>query len=170
MIRPALARQNYLPSQDPTQADLAIFVSWGTTRDTRDKPIAYPLIEKRNAQILGFQHDLQRADDVPFASFAQDFYDEFRSGRYFVVLKAFDFPTLHRDQRLKVLWESRFSIRRQATNFTIELPRMALEAAQTFGQPTHGIFRGKLHTGTVEIGESQVVEEDVAGSVDQPTP
>jgi hypothetical protein len=170
LIAPALRAQNYLPSQ-PAVAPSQLIVLWyGTTKRTVDKPAGYEVIEKQNQAILGFQQANAKADSLYFTSMARDFYDEFRAGRYFVVLKAYDFETARRENRMKPLWETRFSIQRQAVRLEEELPAMAEFASRTFGHETHSIFNPDTIKGTVRIDELKVLGEAPASSSAKPAP
>jgi hypothetical protein len=55
------------------------------------------------------------------------------------------------------LWESRFSIQRQAVSFDHELPVMAAFAARTFGKETKGILNPDTIKGTVKMDEVKVL-------------
>jgi hypothetical protein len=157
IIAKSLQSQNYISSSEVESVDLMIMLFWGTTKRTNDKPTAYETIESKNVRILGFEKEKMKADGLSFTSIARDFYNELQSDRYFVVLKAYDFQLARTEKRLKLLWESRFSIIRQASDFQTDLPTMAEFASQTFGRETDGIFRPKLREGRVEIGEQKVL-------------
>lgn len=157
IIARPLHSQNYISGSDVESVDLMIVLFWGTTKRTKDRPTAYQMIESKNVRILGFEKEKMRADSLFFTSIARDFYDEFQSDRYFVVLKAYDFQLARTQKQLKLLWESRVSIIRQASDFQTDLPAMAEFAAQTFGRETDGIFRPKLREGRVEMGEQKVL-------------
>jgi hypothetical protein len=138
-------------------------VWYGKTQRTKDKPTAYQLTEDKISRILGFQNEASRANSLSFTSFASDFYDEFRAGRYFVVLKAYDFQFAQKEKRLKLLWECRFSIQSQAIDFTKKLPEMAQFAALTFGRETHGILTPRDIKGSVKMEEVKIL-----GAADKP--
>ena len=157
IVRTALKGQNFLSTNDPQATQQMIVLWYGTTRRTVDKPTAYELIDDQNARILGFQKEMSRASDLSFTSFAHDFYDEFRAGRYFVVLKAYDFQMAQKEKRLKLLWESRFSVQRQAVGFADQLPAMARFAARTFGRETKGILDPDAIKGDVKLGELKII-------------
>ena len=114
---------------------------------------------ERNALILGFQENLATAYATSFTSVSSDLFEELQASRYFVVLKAYDFPLALKEKRRKVLWETRFSIRQQGNNFEDELADMARQAARYFGQETHGLRRRPLPNVRVNLGETKVMEE-----------
>ena len=160
IVAQALRGQNYLPAPHDEAPKQLIMLWYGTTQSTADKPTAYELIEARNARILGFQLDRSRASDLSFTTMAEDFRREFEAGRYFVVIKAYDFAAAKNERRLKLMWESRFSIQRQAVNFDQELPVMAAFAARTFGQETKGIFNPDTIKGRIKMGDLKILGMD----------
>lgn len=157
IVADALKNQNFVSSHDLQTTDQMIMLWYGTTRRTVDKPTAYEIIERQNARILGFQKEFSSAGALSFTSFAHDFYDEFRAGRYFVVMKAYDAQVARKEKRLKLLWESRFSIQRQAVVFSDQLPSMSRFAARTFGHETNGILNPDSIKGEVKMGELKVL-------------
>jgi hypothetical protein len=83
----------------------------------------------------------------------QDVLDEVEESRYFVVLLAYDFPTLLKKKERKLLWETRFSIPARRADFTHELPLMAQSASRYFGKDSHGLNRKELPTTNVSLGD-----------------
>ncbi len=156
-VAQALQGQNYLPGPRDQAPQQLIVLWYGTTRRTVEKPGDYQLIEDRNQRILGFEREYSRAKTLTFTATSRDFLEEFEGGRYFVVLKAYDFATAQNEKRLKLLWESRFSIQRQTVNFGQELPVMAAFAARTFGQETKSIFDPDRIKGTVKMDDIKVL-------------
>lgn len=120
------------------------------------------LINQRNAHVLGFKSDLQRAYDTSFSSAALDLFDELEANRYFVVLKAFDYAAAAKEKRRKVLWESRFSIHEQGNSFGDNLEAMAWNAARHFGEASRGLVRRKLPEGKVELGSPEMIRYEPA--------
>lgn len=159
LVATALKTKGYISNSDPAATQQIIMLWYGNTRRTADKPTAYDLIESRNVRILGFQREQSASNKLSFTTIARDFYDEFQAGRYFVVLKAYDFQIARKEKRLKLLWESRFSIIRQGNDFQTELPQMAEFAARTFGKETNGIFNPSSIKGEVKLGELKILGE-----------
>ncbi len=160
-IAEALRSQNFLPTTDQEQASQVIMVWYGSVRRTLDRSgPAHRLTVDRKAHILGFEQELNQARSLHFLSFAEDFANEFDVDRYFVVLRAFDFQVARRDRQLKLLWESRFSIRRQGADFAASLPDMTTRVARTFGHATAGIHRPDSRKAHVELGDLEVVAEE----------
>lgn len=157
IVAGSLKGQNFLSSQNVKATEQLIVLWYGTTRRTFDKPTAYRIIDSMNYRILGFQKEVNMANGLSFADFAQVLLNEARAGRYFVVLKAYDFEVAKKEKRLKLLWESRFSIQRQGVSFSSELPAMAQFAARTFGRETDGILNPDSIKGEVKFGELKVL-------------
>jgi hypothetical protein len=160
-VADALKTQGYVSSKDPEKVDHMIMLWYGTTVNLKGaiKVPWYYDVRAENTRILGFEKEQSRADSLAFATSSNDFYDEFYSDRYFVVLKAYDFQVARKEKRLKLLWESRFSIRRQGADFVAELPAMSQFAARTFGRETNGILQPDSLKGNVELGELKVLGE-----------
>jgi len=154
-----LQAEGYVSGHDVESIQQLIIVWYGNTRNTVKKPTNYQNIERKSARILGFEPELNQANALYFTSVSRDFFDEFRGGRYFVVLKAFDFQLARKEKRLKLLWETRFSLLRQATDFAADLPEMARFAGRTFGRETDGIFNPDSIKGEVRIDELKILGE-----------
>jgi hypothetical protein len=73
--------------------------------------------------------------------------------RYYVVMRAFDFQTAWKERKIKLLWETRFSLSERQHDFEKELPTMAHTASKYFGQDTGGLIRARIPEGQVDIGE-----------------
>lgn len=113
-----------------------------------------------NAGILGFQYDLERAYQIDFTGAARALFDELRTNRYYVVLKAYDFRLAWKEKRRKVLWETRFSIRQEGNDFGEQLMAMTQQASRYFGQSTKGLVRDRLPEVRVDLGEAKVMENE----------
>jgi hypothetical protein len=117
-------------------------------------------LNERNAGILGFQDNLQRAYLTNFTTAATDLMDDLQASRYFVVLKAYDFRLAWKVKRRKVLWETRFSIAQHGNDFGEQLAGMAQQASKHFGVHTHGLVRESLPDVQVTYGEARVMKDD----------
>jgi hypothetical protein len=166
-----LAAQNYLPTKDPNETKLLIMVYWGTTTgslfyrthsgsiddyggETLDK------LDALTAPLLGYETELaeaQRLRLTPFRFRLLDLIDEIEQNRYFVVLMAYDFQLLWKQKKHKLLWETRFSIPEQRSDFSLQLVAMARYASRYFGQDTKGLIRKPLPEGNVKVGELKVL-------------
>ena len=165
-ISGSLAGQGYLPTPNPDATNLLIMVYWGTTIGSTDthtlEGSAKDYADLRNAQLLGF--DSQHVFDQGFDDHANmmanilrelhsDVVNEIQRDRYFVILRAFDFRTAWKQKKIKLLWETRFSLSEREHDFTRELPGMADYASKFFGQDTHGLMRSPVPEGRVDIGD-----------------
>jgi hypothetical protein len=113
----------------------------------------------RKAMLLGFQDDLNKAWDLSHTDFMDDYWDDLRADRYFVVLKAFDYRLAAGKEHLrKILWEARFSVPRESKDFIDLLPAMTRYASQFFGQDTKGLVREPLPEVRVILGPLKTVE------------
>ncbi|HZZ20986.1 MAG TPA: hypothetical protein VFE25_16545 [Opitutaceae bacterium] len=116
--------------------------------------------DSRNASILGYDSGLVVPDSAgitPLHLRRDDLLDEVRHNRYFVVLMAYDFQRLWKQRQHKLVWETRFSVRQQDTDFGKILPSMARYASQYFGKDTFGLLRRPLPEGDVEVGIPKAV-------------
>jgi len=169
MIEVPLSEQNYRPTQDPKQTKLLIMVYWGRAQGTnhiQDGP-AHDAIVANNARLMGFDQEgwMQAHADwssmIYGRSFRMQLLDNLNApnlsalemDRYYVVLRAFDFQSAWKQKKLRLLWETRFSLSERGHLFNEELPVMAQAASHYFGQATGGLIRTPLKDTQVEIGE-----------------
>jgi hypothetical protein len=169
MIEGPLAEQKYFPTGDPKLADLLIVVFWGRTIGTSAHPgFTDPAtlygpdqdrIDLQNARLLGF--DSEGVFDPGFGSSIASalkkqlhagVMDAIKEDRYYVILRAFDFQSAWKGKRLKLLWETRFSLSQRRHDFGRDLPRMAQAASQFFGQDSNGLVQKPIPLGRVDIG------------------
>ena len=163
-----LAGQNYVLTQDPNATNLLIMVFWGTTvggyHERKGK--FRDLLDIKNAALLGFDRE---------GTFAQGFgnnvrsnivkqvhsqmMDALESNRYFVVLRAFDFQSSLKEKKIRLLWETRFSINQRRNAFDEALPIMAQFASQTFGVDSGGLLMARVSEGRVELGDVKSLGE-----------
>jgi hypothetical protein len=177
VIRGPLAGQKYLPTGDPKTANLLIVVYWGRTIGTnafegttsaavnggdRDK------IDLENARLLGF--DSEKVFDLGYddhanmmANIRREVYagvmDAIEDDRYFVILRAYDFPMLWKQRQAKLLWETRFSLSQRHHDFRLDLPAMTQVAAEYFGKDSLGLVQKPIPEGNVDIGETKNLGE-----------
>ncbi len=113
-----------------------------------------------NAGILGYTDAYVRARDLrQFGlSWGDSTIGELEANRYFVVLKAYDFPYALRERKLRLLWEARYSIYEQGNRFDQQLLAMTQAAAPWFGQDTGGLVHRGAPTGNVDVGTPRVIE------------
>jgi hypothetical protein len=162
-VSQSLAIQNYLPTPAPDSTDLLIMVYWGVTQgsagvlqgDLKD------MIDLRNAALLGFDSEgvfSQGFGDHSnmMSNILRELHapvmDAIQVDRYYVILRAFDFRNAWRQHKIRLLWETRFSLSERLHDFGKELPGMAQYASQFYGQDTHGLMRAPVPEGHVDIG------------------
>ncbi len=167
-IQEPLASQAYQPARDPEKTDLFIMAFWGLTvgggsigyGPDRDK------VDLENAALLGFD-----AENVLAPGFGDPsnvmahikrqvhsgVMSALEADRYYVVLRAFDFQEAWKRKRIRLLWETRFSLTQRRHDFGLNLPTMAQIASKYFGQDSHGLIQKSPPEGHVEIGEPRAV-------------
>lgn len=159
----SLAAQNYLPTSDPEATSLLIMVFWGKTMgstSTQDGGLK-DMIDLNNAALLGFNSE--RVFSRGFgdhANMMSNILRELHAGvmsaievnRYYVILRAFDFRHAWKERKIKLLWETRYSLSERLHDFSKELPGMTRYASQYFGQDSQGLIRAPVPEGHVEIG------------------
>ena len=169
MLAHSLAEQSFVPAQDPNATNLLIMVYWGRSAGSYMERDGYlkDAIDAWNAQLMGFdsEHVFQVRTDASTVFFGRTLQsmilDNVHSSlitaiemdRYYVVLRAFDFQTAWKQRRIKLLWETRFSLSERQHDFEKELPTMAHTASKYFGQDTKGLIRARISEGQIEIGE-----------------
>ncbi len=163
-----LTGQNYVATQDPNATSLLVMVFWGTTvggyHERKGK--FRDLLDVKNAALLGFDRE---------GAFAQGFgnnirsnivkqvhsqmMDALESNRYYVVLRAFDFQSSWKEKKIKLLWETRFSINQRRNPFDEALPVMAQFASQCFGVDSSGLLMARVSEGHVVLGDVKSLGE-----------
>jgi hypothetical protein len=167
-IQDPLASQAYEPARDPGKTDLFIMVFWGLTvgggdlasgRD-RDK------VDLENAALLGFGEEgvLAQGFGDPSNVMAHikrqvhsGVMSALEANRYYVVLRAFDFQEAWKRKKIRLLWETRFSLTQRRHDFGLNLPTMAQIASKYFGQDSHGLIQKSPPEGRVDIGEPRAI-------------
>jgi hypothetical protein len=163
-----LASQKYLPSHDPQATNLLIMVFWGTTfgaDNTKDGP-AQDALNYWNACLLGFEAEARFLGESSGASVRGQIIRNLHAygigaievNRYYVILRAFDFQSAWKQKKLKLLWETRFSLSERRHGFNQDLPGMAESASAYFGQDSYGLVRRPLiREGHVHLGEPKIL-------------
>jgi hypothetical protein len=164
-----LATQNYVPTPDAGATNLLIMVFWGKTYGSAGNLQGglKDYIDRKNARLLGFDSEsvIGSLSDHSAAFFGRSFnmglqqnlhadvMSALEVNRYFVILRAFDFQLAWKQKKIKLLWETRFSLSERLHDFEKEVPSMAQYASTYFGQDTHGLLRSPVPEGHVEIGD-----------------
>jgi hypothetical protein len=106
-----------------------------------------------NASLLGYDLGPVAASGFALRNRRDDLIAEVEDNRDFVVLEVYDFQTLWKQRKHKLLWVARLSVPEGGTNFGKFLPVMLSDASQYLGQDSHGLRHRSLSEGHVEIGE-----------------
>jgi hypothetical protein len=106
-----------------------------------------------NASLLGYDLGPVAACGFSLRNRRDDLVAEVEDNRDFVVLEAYDFQTLWKQRKHKLLWVTRLSVRQGGASFGMVLPAMLSGASQFLGQDSHGLRHNPLSEGHVEIGD-----------------
>jgi hypothetical protein len=112
-------------------------------------------LDAQNASLLGYDtawNDTAQFEGTGLNFRRQDVVTELEQKRYFVVLMAYDFQAMRAGKGSRLLWETRFSVRRSGNDFSGRLAAMAADAAGYFGRSSNGLVRKALPAGRVEVG------------------
>ncbi len=140
------------PAPDLVAADNAMsgaMASAAAAAHTRDE------LDAKNASLLGYDawwNSMADFKGTPLEHRRQDMIDELEHDRYFVVLMAYDFQEMWKHKKHALLWQTRYSVQQRGVEFDQQLAAMTRNAAQYFGQETHGLVHKELPAGRVDIG------------------
>jgi hypothetical protein len=164
-----LAEQHYNPTPDANETNLLIMVYWGRSGGSYQQQdgALKDYMDGINAQLMGFDSERVFQDRVDASTvffgrsirasimdnIHSDLITDIEEDRYYIVLRAFDFQAAWKHKKIKLLWETRFSLSERQHDFVKELPTMAHTASKYFGQDTKGLVRARIPEGQVEIGE-----------------
>jgi hypothetical protein len=152
------AEQAAGPSMDHSAINQELAIA-DLEQGVEENSIAY------NARLLGFRDQLNK-ESAKLASSSSGMSDEeiglkllLNEERYFVILMAYDFHTMKKGTRPKLLWSTRFSIRSPGNTFTASLPVMSKAAEDYFGRAVDGLKFEKpdVPKGKVDVGVPRVV-------------
>jgi hypothetical protein len=157
----AISTSNALMKTDPNMANALL--NEAMTQVSLDN-VQRDRIDMENARLLGYDSEdvigteYGRAiEKTALKGHRDELISEIEDNRYFVVLMAYDFQMLWKEKKNKLLWQTRFSIRKRGNDFGKTLPAMAQYASQYFGHDTQGLIRDPLPEGHVDIGESKTL-------------
>jgi hypothetical protein len=106
-----------------------------------------------NASLLGYDLGPVAAGGFALRNRRDDLIAEVEDNRDFVVLQVYDFQTLWKQRKHKLLWVARMSVPEGGTDFGRVLPTLVRGASQYLGQDSHGLRHRSLSEAHVEIGE-----------------
>ena len=112
-------------------------------------------LDERNARILGYTEALDRARFTQHMAMGHDVLQELGDNHYFIVLKAYDFPTALKEKKLKLMWLARLSVA-ENRDFAQALEKMAASGARYFGKDSDGLLRRRA--GSVDHAPMKVLE------------
>lgn len=99
----------------------------------------------KTAHLLGYMGDINKADGIQrFAGGGRTYDDliaDIEEARYYIILSAYDFKSTVRDQKPKLRWVTRMSMRAPGNNFAEKAAAMIAYSASRFGQNTDGLER-----------------------------
>lgn len=116
-----------------------------------------------SAVLLGLSAELEREDDNPLGSERRKtLVGMTQEERYFVVVMAYDAPTLISTKKMKRVWTMRASIGSAGVNFQQALDRMGNIAGQYFGTKQEGVSFARTgdreRKASVQLGDLIVID------------
>jgi hypothetical protein len=110
----------------------------------------------RNLKLIGFDKGL--AGEGTSSAELERLNWELDRERYFIILNAFDYQLMMKEQEVKQLWSCRISTRNRGTNFMDALEFMNKAAAPAFGKDLDKLLTPRVDpNGSVEMGELEVL-------------
>lgn len=116
---------------------------------------------KDNATILGVAQALSaESNSIMFSDQYRTLFDMTKEERYFIVVMAYDMPTLLKTGKMRRHWMARASIRSAGVNFRQAVDRISQVSAELFGQKTDGVVMKKpgVRDGKVTLGELKIID------------
>ncbi|AOS44882.1 hypothetical protein Verru16b_01951 [Lacunisphaera limnophila] len=99
----------------------------------------------RTAHLLGYMGNINQADGPQRYAGGGDLYNELiadiEEARYYIILSAYDFDRTVRQQRPKLQWVTRMSMRAPGNSFAEKAAAMIAYSSSRFGQNTSGLER-----------------------------
>lgn len=127
--------------------------------------------EDRIARIIGFDEELAKERQKPFASTLEEtLLHQLQEERYLVILMAWDNKALAADGSKELLWTARLSMKALGSNFEEAVALMSGAAADFYGTDSGGLKTRvyKRSEYKVEMGEIEVVESGNQLETDPP--
>jgi hypothetical protein len=130
-------------------------------------------INERNARVLGYLDDLADTNDIRRWAGGGDRYtdliNDVEESRYYIVISAYDFPELIKNEKRKLLWQTRVSVRSPGNRFDDSFVPMLKSASKYFGQDSGRLVRGEEPKAVVELGDLKFLGEAKAPGSGDPS-
>ena len=121
-------------------------------------------INEGNARVLGYLDDINESNDIRRWAGGGDRYNDLiadvEESRYYIVISAYDFPELLKNEKKKLLWQTRVSVPAPGNGFDDSFAVMLIGASKYFGRDIGRLIRGEEIKGTVEFGDLKYLGED----------
>ena len=121
-------------------------------------------INQGNARVLGYLDDINESNDIRRWAGGGDRYNaliaDVEESRYYIVISAYDFPELLKNEKKKLLWQTRVSVPAPGNGFDDSFAVMLKGASKYFGRDSGRLIRGEEIKGTVEFGDLKYLGED----------
>ena len=116
-----------------------------------------------NARLLGYLDEINDADGIQRYAGGGDRYNDLiadvEEARYYIIVSAYDFELLTKQQQKKLLWQTRVSVRAPGKRFDDSFAAMLKGASKYFGQNSGRLIRSEESKGTVELGDLKFLGE-----------
>jgi hypothetical protein len=120
-------------------------------------------INAANARVLGYIDDVNESNDIRRWAGGGDRYNDLiadvEESRYYIIVSAYDFDQLVNQQKKKLLWQTRVSVRAPGNRFDDSVAAMMKGASKYFGQDSGRLIRGEESKGVVELGDLKFLGE-----------
>ena len=120
-------------------------------------------LNERNAKVLGYMDELADSSDIRRYAGGGDRYSDaitdVEESRYYIVISAYDFTELTKNNTKKLLWQIRVSVPSPGNTFDDSVVAMMKSAAKYFGQDSGRLKRLTETKGTVEMGDTKYLGE-----------
>jgi len=119
-------------------------------------------LNEANARVIGYMDELADANDLSRYTGSnryKDLIEEVEEARYYIVVSAYDFVELTKNQKKKLLWQTRVSVRGPGNSFDSTMAAMLRSASKYFGQNSPRLIRGEETKGVVQMDELKFMGE-----------
>lgn len=141
-------------AEDAFEGEMFRMLAENRTRDAINLP---------NARLLGYLDEINDADGIQRYAGAGNRYDDLMAdieeSRYYIVITAYDFRELVKNNKKKLLWTTRVSVRTPGNRFDDSMVAMLKSASKYFGQDSGKLIRGEESKGRVEMGDMNFLGE-----------